>query len=130
MSLYPPSDDNLHPPPELHSIRSARRSFGLAATLVSVGGFLIYVLLSGFAVGMMNQPLFGHLTIGLALGLFQFLLMAVTIWLYVRHMRERVDPVTDRLRAQLRDSQAQMQARAQASAQARPTPSGRRFGTW
>ncbi|MCF1600211.1 DUF485 domain-containing protein [Streptomyces muensis] len=130
MSLYPPSNGNLRPPPDFRSIRTAQRSFGVAATLVSVGGFLTYVLLSGFAAGVMNQPLAGHLTIGLALGLFQFLLMAVTIWLYVRHMRRRVDPVADRLRAQLRDSRAQAEAQAQAQAQARRTPAGRWSGTW
>lgn len=128
MSLYPPSSGDLHPPPEFRSIRTAHRSFGVAATLVSAGGFLTYVLLSGFAAGVMNRPLAGHLTIGLALGLCQFLLMAVTIWLYVRHMRRRVDPVTHRLRAQLRDDRAQAEARAQA--QARRTSAGRRSGTW
>lgn len=113
-------------------MRSASRSFGTAATLVSVGGFLTYVTLSGFAPGVMNQPLAGHLTIGLALGLSQFLLMAVTIWLYVRHMRRRVDPVTDRLRARLHDNQAraEAQAREQEAARQRRAPAGRRFGAW
>jgi uncharacterized membrane protein (DUF485 family) len=88
-------------------MRRAYRSFGTAATLVSVGGFLVYVLLSSFGAGMMNQPLAGHLTIGLALGLAQFLLMGGTIWLYARHMRRRVDPVTSRLRARLHEYEAQ-----------------------
>ncbi|WP_373921944.1 DUF485 domain-containing protein [Streptomyces sp. T12] len=112
-------------------MRSAHRSFGTAATLVSVGGFLTYVLLSGFAADVLNQPLAGHLTIGLALGLCQFLLMAVTIWLYVRHMRRRVDPVTHRLRAQLHDNQARAEApaRQREQAQQHRTPAGRRFGT-
>ncbi|MGW0821693.1 DUF485 domain-containing protein [Streptomyces sp. NPDC002845] len=105
-------------------MRSAYRSFGVVATLVSVGGFLVYVLLSSFAAGVMNQPLVGHLTVGLALGLFQFLVMGVTIWLYVRHMRDRVDPAVRRLRAQLRENEAQTQA------QQRRVPAGRRFRTW
>lgn len=83
-------------------MRSAYRSFGIAATLVSVGGFLTYVLMSSFAPGLMNQSLIGHLTIGLTLGLGQFVLMGVTIWLYVRHMHRRIDPATHRLRAQAR----------------------------
>lgn len=156
MSLYPPLNDGTYPPPppevqptsaepipsspELQSLRSAYRSFGAAATLVSVGGFLAYVLLSSFAADVMNQPLAGHLTIGLALGLCQFLVMGVTIWLYTRHTRRRIDPVAHRLRAQLHDqeararAQAQAQARAQTPAQAQAqqprTPAGRRFGTW
>ncbi len=115
-------------------MRSAYRSFSTMATLVSVGGFLTYVLLSSFAAGLMNQALIGRLTIGLALGLGQFVLMGVTIWLYVRHMRRRVDPVTHRLRAQLRENrtraQAQVQAQARAQAGPRHAPSGRRPRTW
>ncbi|MFI6012903.1 DUF485 domain-containing protein [Streptomyces sp. NPDC051243] len=146
MSLYPPPHESYYPPsppgpeptspqsirnsPEFRSMRGAQRSFGTAATLVSVGGFLTYVLLSGFAPGMMNQPLAGHLTIGLALGLCQFLLMAVTIWLYVRYMRRRVDPVADRLRAQLHETRARAQSLAQAQAQQGRTAAERRFGTW
>ncbi|QOV35337.1 DUF485 domain-containing protein [Streptomyces ferrugineus] len=151
MSLYPPPNDGYYPPPppppppgrppgpesirdspELRTLRSAYRSFGAAATLVSTGGFLAYVLLSSFAAGMLNQPLVGHLTIGLALGLCQFLVMGVTIWLYARHMSRRVDPVTHRLRARLHENEAQAQAQAQAQAreQQRRTPAGRRFGTW
>lgn len=98
--IEPVSAESIHDSPEFHSMRSAYRSFGIAATLVSVGGFLTYVLMSSFAAGLMNQSLFGHLTIGLALGLGQFVLMGVTIWLYVRHMNRRIDPVTQRLRAQ------------------------------
>ncbi|WP_244188148.1 DUF485 domain-containing protein [Streptomyces regalis] len=109
-------------------MRSAYRTFGTAATLASVGGFLVYVLLSSFAAGMMNQPLVGHLTIGLALGLCQFLLMGGTIWLYVRHMRRRVDPVTHRLRARLHENEAQ--AKAQAQAQQTRNHTGRQWGAW
>lgn len=98
----PVSPQSIHNSPEFHSMRSAYRSFGIAATLVSVGGFLTYVLMSSFAAGLMNQSLIGHLTIGLTLGLGQFVLMGVTIWLYVRHMRLRIDPATHRLRAQAR----------------------------
>ncbi|MBB3074280.1 hypothetical protein FHS41_000749 [Streptomyces violarus] len=47
----------------------------------------------------MNQPLFGHLTIGLTLGLGQFVIMGVTAWCYVRHMRSRVDPLARGLRS-------------------------------
>lgn len=138
MSIYPPPNDSFSPspppPPPIHSspdfntLRSAYRTFGTAATLVSVGGFLIYVLLSSFGAGMMNQPLVGHLTIGLALGLCQFLLMGGTIWLYVRHMRRRVDPVTHRLRAQLRANEARAQAQVQA--QQTRTHAGRQWSTW
>jgi uncharacterized membrane protein (DUF485 family) len=96
------------------------------AVLLSTGAFLLYVLLSNFAPALMNQQLVGHLTLGLALGLVQFAIMAVVAWRYVRHMRERVDPVVHRLRAQHEQQQQREQQREQ---QAR-VPAGRRFRTW
>ncbi|MFF7790252.1 DUF485 domain-containing protein [Streptomyces sp. NPDC007991] len=93
----PPSRISEHP--EFHSLRRAQRRFGTRATILSVGGFLLYVLLSSFVPAVMNQPLFGHLTIGLTLGLGQFVIMGVTAWCYVRHMRTRVDPLARGLRS-------------------------------
>ncbi|MET9523171.1 DUF485 domain-containing protein [Streptomyces coeruleorubidus] len=93
----PPSRISDHP--EFHSLRRAQRRFGIRATILSVGGFLLYVLLSSFVPAVMNQPLFGHLTIGLTLGLGQFVIMGVTAWCYVRHMRTRVDPLARGLRS-------------------------------
>ncbi|WP_324785998.1 DUF485 domain-containing protein [Streptomyces sp. H51] len=87
--------------PEFRSLRHAHRRFGVRATVWSVGGFLLYVLLSSFTPGLMNQPLAGHLTLGLALGLGQFAVMAVTVWAYTRHMRTRVDPLARGVRAHL-----------------------------
>ena len=112
------NDEQLKPPPisdhpEFHSLRRAHRRFGTRATLWSVGGFLLYVLLSSFAPGVMNQPLFGHLTVGLAFGLGQFVVMGVTAWCYLRHMRTRVDPLARGLRAKLHQREAHHQREAQ-----------------
>ncbi|MEU9572597.1 DUF485 domain-containing protein [Streptomyces massasporeus] len=93
----PPSRISDHP--EFHSLRRAQRRFGIRATILSVGGFLLYVLLSSFVPAVMNQPLFGRLTLGLTLGLGQFAVMGVTAWCYVRHMRTRVDPLARGLRS-------------------------------
>ncbi|MPY59130.1 DUF485 domain-containing protein [Streptomyces spongiae] len=106
--------------PEFPALRRAYRSFGAVSVLLSVGGFLSYVLLSSFAPALMNLELFGRLTLGLTLGLVQFVVMGLAAWRYVRHMRERVDPIVLRLRAQQRERE-QQQARV---------PSGRRFGAW
>lgn len=68
----------------------------------------------------MNQRLFGHLTLGLTLGLAQFAVMGVTAFLYVRHMRRNIDPVVRRLRSQLEDRETEH----------RRVPAGRRFRAW
>ena len=90
------------------------------STALSVGAFLLYVVLSSFVPGVMNHRLAGQLTVGLALGLTQFAVMGVTAWLYVRHMRRNVDPVVRRLRSQLEDHEGEQ----------RRIPAGRRFRAW
>ena len=91
----------IHGHPEFQSLRNGYRRFAAVSTALAVGGFLLYVLLSNFAPGIMNQPLAGHVTLGLALGLGQFAVMGVTAWRYVRRMRTHFDPVARGLRAQL-----------------------------
>ncbi|MGI5430172.1 DUF485 domain-containing protein [Streptomyces sp. CA-179760] len=126
----PPSRISDHP--EFHSLRRAQRRFGIRATILSAGGFLLYVLLSGFVPALMNQPLFGHLTIGLALGLGQFVIMGVTAWCYVRHMRDRVDPLARGLRSRQHENDNR-RARSAAAPQGagQPLQHGTRgFRTW
>ncbi|MER6012331.1 DUF485 domain-containing protein [Streptomyces bluensis] len=119
----PAGSQALYDDPEFHSLRRAYRSFGAVAVLLSVGGFLSYVLLSSFAPALMNQELFGRLTLGLALGLVQFVVMGVATWCYVRHMRERVDPIVLRLRAQQHEQEREQEQQARVAA-------GRRFRAW
>ncbi|MEV6027577.1 DUF485 domain-containing protein [Streptomyces sp. NPDC052036] len=100
-----PAADSASPPslrdhPEFPPLRHAFRALGATTAALVVGAFLLYVLLSSFAPGLMNQPLVGHLTLGLALGLAQFGLMALAVRRYTVHMRNRVDPVVRRLRSE------------------------------
>lgn len=92
---------SLYEHPEFQSLRRSFRTFGAIAATLVVGGFLLYVLLSSFASRVMNRPLAGHLTLGLALGLAQFAVMAFAVWRYTVHMRRRIDPAARRLRAEL-----------------------------
>ncbi|MER8220451.1 DUF485 domain-containing protein [Streptomyces sp. NPDC094143] len=119
--------------PEFHSLRRAQRRFGIRATILSVGGFLLYVLLSSFVPAVMNQPLFGRLTIGLGLGLGQFAVIGVTAWCYVRHMRTRVDPLARGLRSRLQHENQSRRARsaARTDGAGRPLQPGTGgFRTW
>ncbi|MGC9540501.1 DUF485 domain-containing protein [Streptomyces sp. UG1] len=118
--------------PEFHSLRRAQRRFGVRASLLSVGGFLLYVLLSHSAPGLMNQRLVGALTLGLALGLGQFVVMGVTAWCYVRHMRTRVDPLARGLSSRVHQRQPGSPGAAaphgDAGQTVRPGPRG--YRTW
>ncbi|MFD8304609.1 DUF485 domain-containing protein [Streptomyces sp. NPDC059690] len=97
---------------EFQALKRAQRRSGVAMTVIGVGGFLLYVLLSSFMPGLMNSSLSGHLTFGLALGLGQFVLMAVIARRHVVHMRTRVDPVARGFRTQLHRPTAEGPGRA------------------
>ncbi|AYC43720.1 DUF485 domain-containing protein [Streptomyces griseorubiginosus] len=84
--------------PAYQELRRTHRRFGVRATAVAVGGFLLYVLLSSFLPGLMNTSVSGHLTVGLALGFGQFVLMSLIVWRYLVHVRTDVTPVVRGLR--------------------------------
>ncbi|MEX1655036.1 MULTISPECIES: DUF485 domain-containing protein [Streptomyces] len=114
--------------PAYQSLRRSHRRFGVRATAVAVGGFLLYVLLSSFAPALMNTSVSGHLTIGLALGLGQFVLMSVIVWRYLVHMRTRVTPVVRGLRGLVRHHETT--GRERAAFEARTAPRDEEFRSW
>lgn len=114
--------------PAYQSLRRSHRRFGVRATAVAVGGFLLYVLLSSFAPALMNTSVSGHLTIGLALGLGQFVLMSVIVWRYLVHMRTRVTPVVRGLRGLARHHETT--GRERAAFEARTAPRDEEFRSW
>ncbi|WP_328744342.1 DUF485 domain-containing protein [Streptomyces sp. NBC_00285] len=76
----------------------------------------------------MNTSLSGHLTIGLALGLGQFVLMGVIVWRYLVHMRTHVTPVVRGLRGLVRHQESAEHQRA--AFEARRAPRGEGFRPW
>ncbi|MFF4275267.1 DUF485 domain-containing protein [Streptomyces sp. NPDC001536] len=100
--------------PAYRTLRRAHRQFGVRATAVAVGGFLTYVLLSSFVPALMNSSLSGHLTVGLALGLGQLVLMGVIVWRYLVHHRTHITPVVRGLRGLARQQEAARRARSSA----------------
>lgn len=87
------------PPADLRELRRLRLAFGTRASVTVVGGYLLVILLSGFAPGLMAAALWGHLTFGLTSGLALFAALFFTAWRYDRHMRARFDPLAGGLRA-------------------------------
>ena len=114
--------------PAYQSLRRSHRRFGVRATAVAVGGFLLYVLLSSFVPGLMNTSVSGHLTVGLALGLGQFVLMGVIVWRYLVHMRTRVTPVVRGLRGLVRHHETAERERA--AFEARTAARGEEYRPW
>ncbi|MFI5673182.1 DUF485 domain-containing protein [Streptomyces cellulosae] len=115
--------------PAYQSLRRVHRRFAVRSTAAAVGGFLLYILLSSFAPGLMNSSLSGHFTLGLALGLGQFVLMAVIVWRYLVHMRTRFTPVARGLHGLARHRE-EAAARGRAAAEPPVVPGAGEFRPW
>jgi uncharacterized membrane protein (DUF485 family) len=60
--------------------------------------YMTYVLLAAYAHDFMARRAFGSVTVGLLLGLSQFVTTVVIMLWYARFTRTKVDPEIDRLR--------------------------------
>jgi uncharacterized membrane protein (DUF485 family) len=90
--------------PEFSALRRRWRGYIFAMSAVFLAWFLIYVLLSDFAHGFVNTTIGGtNFTVGLLLGLGQFVSTFVIATLYVRFADRNLDPEAERLRERVED---------------------------
>ncbi|MFE2723469.1 DUF485 domain-containing protein [Kitasatospora sp. NPDC059327] len=77
---------------EFRTLRRSFRSFAFPVTIGFVLWYLLYVLLSGYAPGLMGTKVVGHINVALVLGLLQFVTtFAIAAW-YARYADRRLDP--------------------------------------
>lgn len=86
---------------EFAGLRKALRSFVFPMTVAFFLWYALYVILSAYARGFMSTKLVGHINVALVFGLLQFVSTFVIAWLYARYAGRRLDPVADRIRADL-----------------------------
>ena len=87
-------------------LKKRHRSFVLPMAAVFLLWYFAYVLLSSFAVEFMSTPVWGHINIGLLMGLGQFVTtFAITMW-YVSYANRRLDPIAADLRDELEKQEA------------------------
>ena len=92
--------------PPFTELKRRHRSFVWPLTAVFVIWYLAYVLLSSFAIDFMSTRVFGAITVGLLLGLGQFVTtFAITMW-YVWYANHKLDPVSEEIRADLEQREA------------------------
>ncbi|MGW2251224.1 DUF485 domain-containing protein [Kitasatospora sp. NPDC001660] len=78
--------------PEFRTLRRSFRSFAFPVTIGFVLWYLLYVLLSSYAPGLMGTKVVGHVNVALVLGLLQFVTtFAIAAW-YARYADRRIDP--------------------------------------
>jgi uncharacterized membrane protein (DUF485 family) len=88
--------------PRFAELRRRYRSFVFPMTVAFLGWYLLYVILSAYARGLMDTKIVGHINVALVFGLLQFLSTFAIAWYYERYSRERLDPVSSELRGEIR----------------------------
>lgn len=86
---------------EFAGLRKALRSFVFPMTVAFFLWYALYVLLSAYARGFMGTKLVGNVNVALVFGLLQFVSTFLIAWLYSRYADRKLDPVADRIRAEL-----------------------------
>ncbi|SDM65098.1 DUF485 domain-containing protein [Streptomyces wuyuanensis] len=86
------------PAHELPRLRSGYRRLRRVATLTALGYFVLFLILSGYAPGLMTGGISGGLTTGVLLGLLTLPVTLVAIAVYEHIARRRVDPLAAAIR--------------------------------
>lgn len=74
--------------------------FVIPVTIGFLSWYLLYVVCSNWAPGLMDHKLVGNINVALAWGLLQFVTtFGIAIW-YAKFSASRMDPIADRLRAE------------------------------
>lgn len=82
-------------------LKRKHRSFVLPLAGVFLVWYFVYVLLSSFATEFMATRVWGYITIGLLMGLGQFVsTFAITMW-YVSYANRHLDPASAEIREEL-----------------------------
>ena len=91
--------------PEFLDLKRTFRSFAFPMTAAFLLWYLLYVLLSTYAVELMSTPVIGYVNLGLLISLGQFVTTFLITWLYVRHANRSIDPKAEAIRAELEEGQ-------------------------
>ncbi|MFF8846663.1 DUF485 domain-containing protein [Streptomyces sp. NPDC015127] len=97
---------------DMRELGSAYRRLRRVATFTALGYFVLFLILSGYAPGMMTGRVSGGLTTGLVLGLLQLPVALAAIAVYERIARRRVDPLAQAIRQRAEAAAAAPQERA------------------
>jgi uncharacterized membrane protein (DUF485 family) len=84
--------------PDFVRVRRRLTRFIFPASIVFLAWYLTYVLLAAYAPDLMARRAFGSVTVGLLLGLSQFVMTVVIMLGYTRFTRTKVDPEINELR--------------------------------
>ncbi|MDT0267744.1 DUF485 domain-containing protein [Streptomyces sp. DSM 44915] len=91
----------MHADPRFVELRGRLLRFVVPASIAFLSWYLLYVLMSAFARGVMSTKVVGSVNIALVFGLLQFVTTFGIAILYSRYTNRRYDPLADELRDEL-----------------------------
>lgn len=109
---------------EFQELRRRFRRFAFPMTVAFLSWYLLYVVLSGWARGFMGTELFGSINVALVFGLLQFVSTFGIAYLYSRHAERSLDPLADKLRAEVEAEAAASAGTAGAAGAAKTAGAG------
>ena len=83
---------------EFQDLRHRLRRFVFPMSAAFLLWYLLYVLLASYAPAFMATELAANITVGLVIGLLQFVSTFAITAIYVRYANRRLDPSAERLR--------------------------------
>lgn len=91
--------------PRFRTLKRTQRSFIFPMAAFFLIWYFAYVLLAAFATDFMSQRVWGDITIGLLLGLGQFVTTFAITMGYVAFANRRLDPLATEIREELENAQ-------------------------
>jgi uncharacterized membrane protein (DUF485 family) len=86
---------------QFKELRRRHRSIVFPLTALFLAWYFLYVLLADYAHDFMSHKLTGNITVGLVLGLLQFVSTFVITTVYVRYANNNLDPIAKEIREEM-----------------------------
>jgi uncharacterized membrane protein (DUF485 family) len=82
-------------------LRRRYRGFSFPMTVVFLVWYFAFVLAAVFLPEWMATQVWGNINVGIIFGLMQFASTGIITWMYVRHARNKLDPLAEKIRDEL-----------------------------
>jgi uncharacterized membrane protein (DUF485 family) len=93
---------------EFRLLRRRIVRFVFPATVLFLGWYVTFVLLSAYADDFMSQPVIGVINVGLVFGFLQFVTTIVITLAYSRYSKRRLDPQVENVRSLVEADEEQL----------------------
>jgi uncharacterized membrane protein (DUF485 family) len=84
--------------PDFAELKRRYTRFAFPATIAFMAWYIAYVVCNNWARGFLDTPVIGNINVAVVFGLLQFASTFVIAFLYSRHARSALDPLSTRLR--------------------------------